>query len=229
MVIRMIISIIRTLLLYLVIITAVRVMGKRQIGEMQTSELVVTLLISDIAAIPMQNTSQPLLSGFIPILILVLCEIVLSIVMMKKAKFRKLICGKPQIVINDGKIDQAQMKRLRISTEDLGEQLRQLDCFNIEDIAYAIVETNGKMSILKKPEKETPTLSDLKIKKQDKGIEAVVISDGERSDYSMKLCGVDDAWLSKTLDQNKVEQKNVFMMTTNKKREYQIILKEKAK
>lgn len=229
MVIRMIISIIRTLLLYLVIITAVRVMGKRQIGEMQTSELVVTLLISDIAAIPMQNTSQPLLSGFIPILILVLCEIVLSIVMMKKAKFRKLICGKPQIVINDGKIDQAQMKRLRISTEDLGEQLRQLDCFNIEDIAYAIVETNGKMSILKKPEKETPTLSDLKIKKPDKGIEAVVISDGERSDYSMKLCGVDDAWLSKTLDQNKVEQKNVFMMTTNKKKEYQIILKEKAK
>lgn len=225
----MIISIIRTLLLYLVIITAVRVMGKRQIGEMQTSELVVTLLISDIAAIPMQNTSQPLLSGFVPILILVLCEIVLSVVMMKKAKFRRFICGKPQIVINDGKIDQAQMKRLRISTEDLCEQLRQLDCFNIEDIAYAIVETNGKMSILRKPEKDTPTLSDLKIKKQDKGIETVVISDGERSDYSMKLCGVDDAWLSKTLEQNKVEQKNVFLMTANKKKEYQIILKEKTK
>lgn len=225
----MIISIIRTLLLYLVIITAVRVMGKRQIGEMQTSELVVTLLISDIAAIPMQNTSQPLLSGFVPILILVLCEIVLSVVMMKKAKFRRFICGKPQIVINDGKIDQAQMKRLRISTEDLCEQLRQLDCFNIEDVAYAIVETNGKMSILRKPDKDTPTLSDLKIKKQDKGIEAVVISDGERSDYSMKLCGVDDAWLSKTLEQNKVEQKNVFLMTANKKKEYQIILKEKTK
>ena len=225
----MIISIIRTLLLYLVIITAVRVMGKRQIGEMQTSELVVTLLISDIAAIPMQNTSQPLLSGFVPILILVLCEIVLSVVMMKKAKFRKFICGKPQIVINDGKIDQAQMKRLRISTEDLCEQLRQLDCFNIEDVAYAIVETNGKMSILRKPEKDTPTLSDLKIKKQDKGIETVVISDGERSDYSMKLCGVDNAWLSKTLEQNKVEQKNVFLMTANKKKEYQIILKEKKK
>lgn len=85
------------------------------------------------------------------------------------------------------------------------------------------------MSILKKPEQDTPTLSDLKIKKQDKGIEAVVISDGERSDYSMKLCGVDDDWVSKTLNQNKVEQKNVFMMTANKKKEYQIILKEKAK
>ena len=149
--------------------------------------------------------------------------------MMKKAKFRRFICGKPQIVINDGKIDQAQMKRLRISTEDLCEQLRQLDCFNIEDIAYAIVETNGKMSILRKPDKDTPTLSDLKIKKQDKGIEAVVISDGERSDYSMKLCGVDDAWLNKTLEQNKVEQKNGFLMTANKKKEYQIILKEKTK
>lgn len=225
----MLISIIRTLLLYLVIITAVRIMGKRQIGEMQTSELVVTLLISDIAAIPMQNTSQPLLSGFVPILILVLCEIGSSVIMMKKAKFRKLICGKPQIVINDGKIDQAQMKRLRMSTEDLCEQLRQLDCFNIEDIAYAIVETNGKMSILRKPQKETPTLGDLKIKTKDNGIEAVVISDGERSDYSMKLCGVDDQWLSKTLEQNKVEQKNVFIMTTNKNKQYNIILKEKTK
>lgn len=225
----MLISIIRTLLLYLVIITAVRVMGKRQIGEMQTSELVVTLLISDIAAIPMQNTAQPLLSGFVPILILVLCEVVLSVIMMKKSKFRKLICGKPQIVINDGKIDQAQMKRLRMSTEDLCEQLRQLDCFNIEDIAYAIVETNGKMSILRKPQKDTPTLGDLKIKTKDNGIEAVVISDGERSDYSMKLCGVDDQWISKTLEQNKVEQKNVFIMTTNKSKQYNIILKEKTK
>ena len=121
----MAISFIRTLLLYIVIIAAVRLMGKRQISELQTSELVVTLLISDIAAIPMQNTGQPLVSGFLPIAVLVACELIISTVMLKSAKFRRFVCGKPVIVINDGKIDQGQMRRLRMSTEDLSEQLRQ--------------------------------------------------------------------------------------------------------
>ena len=222
----MLISIIRTFLLYLVIITAVRIMGKRQISELQTTELVVTLLISDIAAIPMQNTAQPLLSGFIPILILVLCEIVLSVVMMKQSKIRRLICGKPQIVINNGKIDQKQMNRLRISTEDLCEQLRQMNVFHIEDVAYAIIETNGKMSVLKKPEKETLTLEHMGIRAADKGIEAVVISDGELSDYSMKLCGVDENWINQTLQNKNLTRERVFLMTANRKREYNIILKE---
>ena len=121
----MAVSFIRTILLYVVIIVAVRIMGKREISEMQTSELVVMLLVSDIASIPMQDTGQPLVSGLIPIAVLVMCEISISGLMLKSSKFRRMICGRPVIVINDGKVQESEMRRLRMSTEDLSEQLRQ--------------------------------------------------------------------------------------------------------
>ena len=150
----MTISLIRTLLLYMIIILAVRLMGKRQISDLQTSELVVTFLISNIASIPMQNSSIPLFAGLIPIIVLVVCEIVLSNIMLKSCKFRKFICGSPVVIIDHGKIDQKVMKDLRMTTEDLFEQLRQLDVFSLQDIDFAIIETNGQMSIMKKPEKQ---------------------------------------------------------------------------
>ena len=117
----MTISVIRTLILYVVVLVMIRVMGKRQISELQTSELVVTLLISNIAVIPMQDTSLPLLSGVVPILLLVGCEIILSWLMLKNSAFRALVCGKPQIIISNGTVNQKKMKLLRISTEDLME------------------------------------------------------------------------------------------------------------
>ena len=131
-------------------------MGKRQISDLQTSELVVTLLISDIAAIPMQDTGQPLLSGLLPIAILIFCEIVTSVIMLKSSRARRLICGRPIVVINDGKIVQSELRRLRMTTEDLCEELRQKDVFCLEDVSYAIVETNGRMSVIKRPEKDSP-------------------------------------------------------------------------
>lgn len=223
----MIISAVRTLLLYVVIILAVRIMGKRQISELQTSELVVTLLISDIAAIPMQDTEQSMLSGIVPILVLIVCEIIISFLMLKRAGFRRIICGKPIVVINDGKIDQKQMHRLRMSTEDLCEQLRQQNVFNIEDVSFALVETNGKMSVLKKPEKDVPTTEQLKIKTEDKGIEAVVVSDGEVSRFSLELCGLKESWLFETLKKENTDISDVFLMTANREKEYRIIKKEK--
>ena len=129
----MFISAVRSALIYVFIIAAMRIMGKRQISDMQTSELVITLIISDIAAIPLQNTSQPLLSGIIPILVLMSLEIIFSVIMIKKSKFRKLICGSPVLLIEDGKLLQSQMKRLRISTEDLCAQLRQLNIFSLNE------------------------------------------------------------------------------------------------
>ena len=201
----MIISVIRTILLYIVIILAIRIMGKRQIGELQTSELVVTLLISDIAAIPMQNTEQSLLSGIVPILILIVCEIIISFLMLKRAGFRRIICGKPIVIISDGKINQSEMHRLRMSTEDLSEELRQQGIFNIEDVGFAIVETNGKLSVLKKPEKDIPTAEELGIKTNDKGLEVVVISDGEISKYSLKICGLNRDWLFDILKKENTE------------------------
>ena len=222
----MIISVIRTILLYIVIILAIRIMGKRQIGELQTSGLVVTLLISDIAAIPMQNTEQSLLSGIVPILILIVCEIIISFLMLKRAGFRRIICGKPIVIISDGKINQSEMHRLRMSTEDLSEELRQQGIFNIEDVGFAIVETNGKLSVLKKPEKDIPTAEELGIKTNDKGLEVVIISDGEISKCSLKICGLSRDWLFDTLKKENTELNDVFLMIANGQGEYKIIEKE---
>ncbi len=225
----MIISAIRTLILYIFIIVAVRIMGKRQISELQTSEFVVTLLVSNIASLPMQDTDQSMLSGMVPILILIVCEVFLSALMLKKAKFRRLICGKPIVVINDGKVDQKKMRMMRMSTEDLYEQLRQQDVFRIEDVAYAVVETNGRLSVLKKPQYEPVTAQQMGIKTTDKGIETVVVSDGEISDSSLNLCGLDRIWLMDILENERTLLKDIFIMTADKRRQYQIIRKENLK
>lgn len=224
----MTISLIRTLLLYVMIIAAVRIMGKRQISELQTSELLVTLLISDIAAIPMQNTGQPLSSGIIPILVLVSCEIAASFFMVKNSRFRKLVAGKPQVVINNGTVDQAQMKRLRMSTEDLSEQLRQMNVFSIQDVAYAIVETNGKLSVMKKPEKDQVSASMLGIAVPDHGIDAVVISDGELSKFSLELCHLTEEWVMGVLNGQNLRLEDVFIMTANPKKNYYLIRKDEV-
>ncbi len=223
----MIISVIRTILLYVVIIFAVRMMGKRQISELQTSELVVTLLMSNIASIPMQDTDQSMLSGIIPIMVLLVCEIFISYLMLRRTRIRKLICGKPVIVINDGVIDQDAMIQLRISTEDLYEQIRQKDVFHIEDIAYAILETNGKMSILKKPAKEPVSAEQMGIETTDSGMQTVVISDGELAKSSMQFCGIDKPEIDKILKKENLLLKDVFLMTCDKNKSYQIIKKER--
>lgn len=223
----MTISVIRTLVLYLIVLVMIRVMGKRQISELQTSELVVTLLISNIAVIPMQDTSLPLLSGVVPILLLVGCEIILSWLMLKNSAFRALVCGKPQIIISNGTINQKKMKLLRISTEDLMEQLRQAGVFALGDVKYAILETNGKLSVLKKPEKESVTAEQMNIKKFEDEFEVVIISDGEFAEGSMSICGVTKGWVNKTLKKNGVTVKDVFIMTANSEHSYNIIKKER--
>lgn len=150
----MLILLIRTVLIYAFIILAVRIMGKRQISDMQASELVITLVISDIVAIPMQDVEQPLLSGVLPIVVLVSLEIIVSIIMLKSDKFRTLICGHPVIIIKEGQVLENQLKRLRISYEDLYSLLRQQEVFDIKNIKYAIVETNGSVSLLKYEEEQ---------------------------------------------------------------------------
>lgn len=149
----MFILLLRTILIYAFIILAVRLMGKRQVSDMQTSELVITLIISDIAAIPMQSMEQPLLSGLVPIMVLVALEIILSIIMLKSSAFRKLICGNPIVIIREGKILEKELRKLRISYEDLYSLLRQQEVFDVKEIKYAIVETNGSVSLLKYKEK----------------------------------------------------------------------------
>lgn len=224
----MTISFIRTLLLYILIIAAVRLMGKRQISELQTSELVVTLLISNIAAIPMQDSRQPLVSGVLPIMVLVVCELFTSWSMMKSGKFRKLICGKPIVIIDDGTVQQSEMRKLRLTTEDLFEQLREKNVFSLKDVAYAIVETDGRISIIKKPDKEQPTAGMLGIAVPNPSIETVVVSDGVVSNTSLQVCGKSEKWLEETLRHQNVRAEDIFIMTANTKGDYQIIPKEKC-
>ena len=223
---KMIISIIRTIILYIFIIFAVRLMGKRQISDLQPTELVITLVISDIAAIPMQNTSQPLLSGITPVLILVALEIMASVIMMKSGKFRKLICGNPIVIIEDGKLLQSQMKRLRLTIEDLTTQLRQQNIFSIEEIEYCIMETNGNLSILEKPQYKTPNAEDLNVEIKDNKIETVVISDGKILENSLSLCKKSKADIYKILDDEHTDIKQVFIMTLDALGCYNIIMRE---
>ena len=223
----MAVALIRTIILYAFIIFAIKMMGKRQISDLQTSELVITILISNIAAIPMQNTAQPLLTGIIPILVLICCEILASFLMLKNLKIRQLICGKPIIVINEGKIDQKAMEYLRLSTEDLSEQLRQLDIFSLDDVWFAIMETNGQMSVMKKSEKQPPDAMTLKLKVPDGELETVVVSDGIISESSLQRCDLSKDWLSEIFEKEKVKLEDIFIMTAKKSKQYKIIKKEK--
>ena len=135
--------------------------------------------------------------------------------------------GMEIIVINDGRIDQRELKRLRMSVEELMEELRQQDVFSFLDVLYAIVETNGKLSVLKKPDREIPTLKDLGLSPDNKGIEAVVISDGSLSDEALELCGADEKLIDEILKKKELDRSSVFIMTMNKKHEYNIVEKER--
>ena len=223
---KMTVSVIRTIILYAVILVMLRIMGKRQISELQTSELVVTLLISNIAVIPMQEPTLPLISGVIPIMLLVGCEIVISIIMMKSSRFRGIVCGHPQVIIENGVINQRKMKVLRMTTEDLTEQLRQEGVFSLSDVEYAIVETNGNLSVLKKLLKDSVTAEQLGLKGERASFELVVISDGELAENSMRLCGVDRQWVENKLKKSGISMKDVFIMTVNLEHGYSIIKKE---
>ncbi len=222
----MIISILRTVILYVFIILAIRLMGKRQISDMQPSELVVTLVVSDIASLPMQNTSQPLLSGVIPVLVLVSLEIAASALMMKSRLFRRLICGNPVVVIEDGKLLQKQLKRLRMSAEDLFAQLRQQDIFSIDEVQYCIVETNGSISVLEKPQNRVPTAQDLGVTIDDKKLEAVVVCDGELLDDGLKLCSGSSMQVDNILQENNAKLSEVFILTLDGNGKYNLIAKE---
>ena len=190
------------------------------------SELVVTLVVSDIASLPMQNTSQPLLSGVIPVLVLVSLEIAASALMMKSRLFRRLICGNPVVVIEDGKLLQKQLKRLRMSAEDLFAQLRQQDIFSIDEVQYCIVETNGSISVLEKPQNRVPTAQDLGVTIDDKKLEAVVVCDGELLDDGLKLCSGSRMQVDNILQENNAKLSEVFILTLDGNGKYNLIAKE---
>ncbi len=222
----MFVTLIRTVILYIVAITSVRIMGKRQIGELQPSDLVITLLISQIISIPIQDTDIPLVNTLIPIFLLVGFEILTSVFNMKSIKFRSFMQGNPIIIINDGVLNQKLLKELRFTVDDLLEALRQKDVFDISQVQYAIVETNGQISVLLKAEHDTVTRQDLNLEPEAQGYKCPVVIDGKIIEQDFTVCNMTMSKVQSIAKKEKMQIKDIMLMTVDAAGNHTIIRKE---
>jgi uncharacterized membrane protein YcaP (DUF421 family) len=190
---------VRAAILYLLVVIIVRIMGKHQIGQLQPYELVITILISELAAVPMQDTDTPLINGVIPILTLLLIQITLSLLSLKSSTARRIICGGPSILVENGKIRQSELTKLRYSINDLLEQLRLKDIPNISDVEYAILETSGKLSVIPKSQKRPVNPEDLKISTAYEGLPITLVIDGALQYNHLKKSRLTEDWLRQEL------------------------------
>lgn len=209
----MFIIMIRTLILYVSVIFSLRVMGKRQIGELQPSELVVAIMISDLATVPMESVDKPLVSGIIPVFTLVIAEVFVSLLCLKSRKIRAVISGEPSIVIYNGIIIEKELRRLRFNINDLLEELRLNNCHDISDVAVAVIETSGKLSVIPHDKARGVTVEDLGLKNvRREGLPCTVISDGELNITELERSGKNMEWLNGELKKNGAERiEDVFI------------------
>lgn len=216
----MVISFIRTIILYFCVVLALRIMGKRQLGELQPSELVVAIMISDLASVPMQSRSIPLLDGIVPIFSLVLVELLFSLAVLKSDKLRSFITGRPTVIIKNGKFLRDKMAELRICVDDIVEQSRIAGYFDITQIDTALIETNGQMSIIPKESVRPVSCGDLKVTPAQSHIPYIIIADGKLRKENLSYAGVTKAWIEKKLLENNIKNiEDVFFMSVNDKKE----------
>ncbi len=217
----MLILMIRTLILYSAVILSLRIMGKRQIGELQPSELVVAIMISDMASVPMQSIDIPLLSGIVPVLTLIVAEVAMSYLGLRSRRLRRLISGEPSIIIYDGKIDRKELEKLRFNINDLLEELRANNCYNVADVEVAVLETNGALSVIPKDSARAATVEDLKIKNPARGgLPYTLITDGEIDKKELLRSGKTEKWLLENLKKqgiDRVEQVFIASLDDNGK------------
>ena len=194
-------GLLRTIILYILIIAGVRLMGKRQVGELEPSELVLSLIIADLASVPMQDYGIPLLTGIVPILALLSVTMILSVLTMKSVRFRALLCGKPSVVVRNGAVDQREMAKNRLTVDELLEELRIQGYTDLSVVKYAILETNGQLSVLPYANQKPPTARDMKVSVEEGGLPRVVVSDGKLLERNLKALGRDRSWLDRQLTQ----------------------------
>lgn len=218
-------TVIRTAVLFIFVTLGIRLMGKRQIGDMQPNELVVTLLISEIAAIPLQDMDQPILSGLVAIFMLVILEIIISVLSMKNFFVRKLMSGRSVVIIKNGVIDQHAMQNVRMTVLDLIELLRSQGVFDISEVNFAVLEVNGELSVLLNKENMPPTISDLNMKAEKEGMQLPIISDGKVISESLDALNITRADLNNLLSEEKIKVKDVFLMTLDRYQNFNIIRK----
>lgn len=203
----------RTVITYILLVGAMRLMGKRQLGELELPEFIVTMILSELAAIPISDNTVPLVFSVLPITLLIALEMLVAYISIKSRKIKKLVGGAPSILINKGKICKNEMEKVRISLDELLSQLRIKNISDISDVEYAILEENGQISVIPKNSARNVTLADLNITSDEKGISHTIIADGEISNFNLSLSGHNKKWLTKELKKHKCRLSDVFLLT----------------
>lgn len=217
---------IRTLIIYAVLIGVMRIMGKRQIGELEVSDLVTTLLLSEIATAPIENHDIPIIHAVIPIAILISVEVIISMLMTKSEKIKNLFEGQPSVLIRNGLLLQDELKKNRIALDELLSELRQKDIADISDVEYAILEHNGKLSTICKSPAQTPTKEDLNIQTPGAGIAHPIVIDGKINETELKSIGKDLSWVAAREKEYGCELKKIFLLTVDDAGKINFIKKE---
>ena len=218
---------IRVLILYILVLITMRFMGKRELGQMQPFELVIAIMIADLASVPMGDTGIPITNGIIPILALLLIQLVISFINLKSIKGRSIICGMPSILIYRGRIDEKVMKKEKFTVNELQERLREKDVFNIGDVEYAILETSGQVTVIQKPEKRNTIPEDFGIVPEYEGIPYDLVMDGKVMYENLKAIGRDYNWLLKQTEKFKIKPEQALVVTYDGKG--QIFCQEKER
>ena len=211
----MLITMIRTGVLYGLLILAVRLMGKRQVAEMEPAEFVVTMLLANLAAVPMQDNGLPLLSGVVPIFTILALELILAVLAMKLLPVRRLLNGVPVLLIRSGRIDQKALAAARVSLDELEQKLREKDVFDFSTVAYAVLETDGELSVMLFPAHQNASRGDLGAELSPAALYYNVISDGVVLDENLRRVGRDRAWLRKELADRGVRAAEVFLLAVD--------------
>ena len=224
------ITFLRTVLIYLVVVFSLRLMGKRQLGQLQPSELVVAILVSDLATMAIEDTGLSLLSGVVPILTLVSFDILLSAATLKNRRLRRLVSGTPRILVRGGIIDQKEMRNLRFSIDDLLEQLRSSGIFDIRDAAFVVVETNGAVSVCPKEAAQPLTPQQMNLPTADDStlFPVPVVSDGKPVRSGITFCGVDEAWVTAQAAARGYTLQQIFLMTCTSGKDIHLVPKEEV-
>ena len=213
----MLTTFIRAIILYIIVLVVMRLMGKREIGQLQPFELAISIMIADLASVPMTESGIPIGNGIVPILGLLLMDIIISVINLKSMKIREIICGKPSILIYRGRIDEKVLKKERLTINELQEKLRSKDIVNIGDVEYAILETSGDVAIIQKPNKRNVTTEDLKLDVEYEGIPYDLVIDGKIMYDNIRKIGKDYNWLKKEVNKFKINPEQALIVTVDGK------------
>jgi len=213
----MLITFVRSIILYVIVLVVMRLMGKREIGQLQPFELAIAIMIADLASVPMSEVGIPIINGIIPILSLLVMHLIISFVNLKSIKMRQLICGKPSILIYRGKINEKVLIKERFTINELQERLRANNINNLADVEYAILETSGQVSIIQKPNKRTTIPEDFNIMPEYEGISYDLVVDGKIMNDNLKILNKTYEWLKKEVNKFNIEPEEALLVTVNAK------------